>query len=105
VALSMRRPLMPPLPRARFVLTPRQEQIMDLVVDEGLGRYAIAARLRISSETAKNYLCVYGHKMGIYGRMGCGNITEAAVAYLGYRSLKARGILNGRTRNKGGTGR
>ena len=97
---------MPPLPRARFVLTPRQEQIMDLVVDEGLNHKAVATKLGISFQTIKNHLSLTGNReRGIYARMGCGNITEAAVAYLGYRSLKARGMLNGRTRNKGGTGR
>jgi DNA-binding NarL/FixJ family response regulator len=98
---------MPPLPRTRFTLTPRQEQIMDLVVDEGLSHKQIARRLVISIATVKNHFYGDGHTRGrksINQRMECSNMTEAAVAYLGYRSLKAREMLNGHTREEG-TGR
>jgi DNA-binding NarL/FixJ family response regulator len=74
---------------------------MDLVVDEGLNHRAVAMRLGISLDTVKNHLSLTGNReRGIYARMGCGNITEAAVAYLGYRSLKSRGMLNGRARER-----
>jgi DNA-binding NarL/FixJ family response regulator len=80
---------------------------MDLVVDEGLSHKQIARRLVIAIATVKNHFYGDGHPGGrksINQRMDCSNMTEAAVAYLGYRSLKARGMLNGRTRERS-TGR
>ena len=88
-----------------MTLTPRQEQIMDLIVDEGLSYKQIALRLGLAYQTVKNHL-VSGDEFdpqarwGIYRRMGCHNLTGAAVAYLGYRSLKARGLLNGHSREE-----
>jgi len=76
---------------------------MDLVVDEGLSYKQIVARLGIAMQTVKNHFSAVDRTMrgqGIYRRMGCGKLTEAAIAYLGYRSLKARGMLNGRTRER-----
>lgn len=75
---------------------------MDLLVD-GFSNQEIARRLGISYQTVKLSLSSWerksnGEPSGIYGKMGIFGVADngrvqAALAYLGYRSLKARGLL------------
>jgi D-alanyl-D-alanine carboxypeptidase/D-alanyl-D-alanine-endopeptidase (penicillin-binding protein 4) len=59
--------------RERHELTPRQREVLGLIV-EGLDNRAIAARLGISERTAR------AHVSSVLKRLGAGNRTQAAVA-------------------------
>jgi DNA-binding CsgD family transcriptional regulator len=65
-------------------LTPRQEQIIELVA-EGLTDAQIGRELSIARETVKSHLG------DIYARLGAVNRTQAAVTFVRYRDLGDRG--------------
>jgi serine-type D-Ala-D-Ala carboxypeptidase/endopeptidase (penicillin-binding protein 4) len=67
-------------PEARYVLTPRQREVLGLIV-EGLDNREIAARLGISERTAR------AHVSAVLERLGAVNRTQAAVTAV------QRGIL------------
>src|SRR5690348_14840070 len=60
-------------PQTRHRLTPRQREVLGLIV-EGLDNREIAARLGISERTAR------AHVSAVLERLGAGNRTQAAVA-------------------------
>jgi serine-type D-Ala-D-Ala carboxypeptidase/endopeptidase (penicillin-binding protein 4) len=60
------------LPEARFELTPRQREVLGLIV-EGLDNREIAARLGITERTAR------AHVSAVLERLGAANRTQAAV--------------------------
>jgi DNA-binding NarL/FixJ family response regulator len=51
-----------------MTLTPRERQILKLVV-EGCTNAQIARRLRLSTQTVKNQLCVLMEKMHVHNRV------------------------------------
>src|SRR5205807_8545291 len=68
------------LSRARYDLTPRQREVLGLIV-EGLDNRQIAERLEITERTAR------AHVSAVLRRLGASNRTQAAVAAV------QRGIL------------
>lgn len=77
----------------RFDLTPAQERIMDLIVDKGLSNQQIAQELGMAEQTLKNVVAGTDKiSLSIFSRMGARSKTQAVIAYLGWRSLKRRGL-------------
>ena len=76
------------LPEARYALTPRQREVLGLIV-EGLDNREIAERLGISERTAR------AHVSAVLGRLGAANRTQAAVAAVQKGILGALLVLVG----------
>jgi len=82
----------------QFDLTPRQQQILEMMLD-GKTNAQIAKELGYGKQSIKNQIAGTedrtwgaGSPRSIFKTMGVRDRTQAVIAYLGWRSLKHRGL-------------
>jgi len=74
----------------QFDLTPRQEQILEMMLN-GKTNTQIGKQLGYAPQSIRNQLSS-NDLSSLYSVMGVQSRTQAVVTYLGWRSLRQRGL-------------